>query len=96
MLILVITLIAFELFLNKSDNRQYIKISKFLGDLSYPVFLLHWPSSVLTLYLFSIEKNSLAHLLVAFTITLGLSLLSYFAVEQPIMTIRSKVRGYKV
>ena len=95
-LILIVAFVAFELFLNKGASPRYMAISKFLGDLSYPVFLLHWPSSVLTFHLFSIEKNTLMHLVIAFVITLLLSMVVYFAVERPIMTIRSKIRGYKV
>lgn len=93
--VLVITLVLFELLLNQSENKVYKKSAEFLGMLSYPVFLLHWPSSVLTLYLFSVEKNSFTHFFIAFLITIFLSLISYHIVERPIMAYRTKIRGFE-
>jgi peptidoglycan/LPS O-acetylase OafA/YrhL len=91
--ILLVTLVAFELLLNQSENERFNTISSFLGALSYPIFLLHWPSSVLTLHLFSIEKNTFIHLVLAFLITLILSVIAYLLVERPIMVFRKKIRN---
>ena len=90
--VLFIVIVAFERFLNERGGEVYTFVSNTLGGLSYPIFLLHWPSSVIAYHFFSIEKNSYQHCMTAASITIILSIVSYFLVDVPVMNLRKRIR----
>jgi peptidoglycan/LPS O-acetylase OafA/YrhL len=69
-------------------------LDRFLGDLSYPVYLNHYAATVLV---HSLIGNRGAYSLAAsFTLTLALSFLSISLVERRLKIHRNKVRGFVI
>lgn len=67
------------------------KIVVFLGKISYPMYLWHWPLFVFSRYFFPEGSNSIfANLYFLILLTGILSILTYFLVENPIRRRKSK------
>ncbi|KPB02533.1 hypothetical protein SU32_01915 [Ahrensia marina] len=67
-------------------------ILKLLGDLSYPLFLLHWPVGVFVSGLTGLEKNSAAFFIFAMPASLSASVLAVYFLERPLEAHREKIR----
>ena len=61
----------------------------FLGDLSFPVYILHWQVGLLTAYYFGLEKNSFILFLASLPLLIALSVLDRTYVSGPIARRRS-------
>jgi peptidoglycan/LPS O-acetylase OafA/YrhL len=75
------------------------KTDKFIGDLSYPMYLLHWQTGLLVSYVlfdkpfheFSIRGG--INLIVSITVVLVFSYLAVLMVDKPIQEIREKIKA---
>ncbi len=65
---------------------------RFFGDLSYPLFLIHWPIAVLTTAITGLEKNSGSFFVLATSASLITAGLIVIFLERPLERLRSKVR----
>jgi len=66
------------------------KIDKVAGDLSYPIYLIHWPIGLLMGYLTHISLGYKLYLVV-YPVTLAVSYLIIIFLEKYINNIRSKI-----
>jgi peptidoglycan/LPS O-acetylase OafA/YrhL len=71
---------------------SYKKIDTWLGDLSYPTYLLHWQSGLLMAYLFNLQKNSFSLLVMGGLLTLALAALEAKFVSNNLEKIRSATK----
>jgi peptidoglycan/LPS O-acetylase OafA/YrhL len=74
------------------------KIDKWLGDFSYPIYLIHYQVGIIVILLFStfgveIERPELTLLFVSVPLILILSWLITVTIERPLEIIRSKVKN---
>lgn len=78
----------------KIDRKKnsFIKIDAFLGNLSYPIFLCHWPVAVLLAGFFTTLKRGNALFLISFIPVNLVAFLIHYIVEFKIENIRSLVR----
>lgn len=70
-----------------------------LGELSYSLYLWHWPVLALLRYYTGVEVLSLPYSLLFFVLTLVLSLLSFYCIEEPLRVQRTRIYqilGYSV
>lgn len=70
-------------------TRRAGQIDKFAGDLSYPVYLLHWPVAVAVA---TVLGDGPWHPILAYLATLLCSIAVHWALEAPVETIRTRVR----
>lgn len=82
--------VAFALAVNRDDIRS--PLARFLGDLSYPMFLTHWPAAALVGGMFGIAKNSPEALATTFALTIAISSALVLLIERPIERLRAKYR----
>mgnify|MGYP001815684944 CR=1 FL=1 len=75
-----------------SDNQPQGWL-RFLGDMSYPLFLVHWPIAVAVTAITGLEKNSAAFLLVAGTVSVIAAAILVVTLENPIAKLRQRVRA---
>jgi peptidoglycan/LPS O-acetylase OafA/YrhL len=75
-----------------SDDRGQPLI-RFLGDLSYPLFLIHWPTAILVSYLTGMPKNGPLFLACSLTLSIALSSAIVMFVERPIELFRWRNRS---
>jgi len=74
-------------------NRYVVYTDRFLADLSYPMFLLHWPVAVLIAGIgLSGANPSLRLLAISIPVTIAASVVINRVVEEPIRAARSVVR----
>ncbi|MEO0717384.1 MAG: acyltransferase [Pseudomonadota bacterium] len=69
------------------------KSIRFLGDLSYPLFLIHWQCAVIVSLLFGLQSNTPELLITAFLLACLLSTLVVMLIDEPLKSIRAKNRG---
>ncbi len=79
------------------QSRRAARLSAFCGDLSYPIFLLHWPVLVLVTALFGGSggfgpERERVYSVLALPVVMGLSALVVLLVERPMATTRARVR----
>ena len=70
------------------------KADKFIGDLTYPLYLTHFPV-IVTMRQFG-EMGEVARIATVFVVTTVLTLAVYFLVDTPMARIRARVRGVQV
>ncbi len=66
--------------------------AQLLGDLSYPLFLVHWYCGFLAIYVFGFAVYSWPYLLTATLLAILLSLAIVFGVERPVGYFRQRIR----
>lgn len=81
--------------ISRTISSSWAKADRALGDLSYPIYLLHWPIAAwVALVFFGSEKRiDLLFFAVAYLATIGVSLLVNRFVEKPIGNIRKLFRN---
>jgi len=79
-------------------NPKLRRLDKAIGDLSYPLYLIHWPCALLISFIFDI--NSTGHITLYFLLTLLLSLiicyLCIYLIDKKIEILRDSIRAIKV
>lgn len=65
---------------------------KFVGDLSYPLFLIHWQMGALVAAITDLEKNSLLFFVLATSLSLLASVILVQFLERPLERYRAKIR----
>jgi peptidoglycan/LPS O-acetylase OafA/YrhL len=96
--------LSFQHFVSETDQEKPLEnvskmtsfhqsFSRLLGSLSYPMFLTHWYSSAIILFMFDIPKRTLAFFVCVFLLTLLISYILVFCVEKPIAKYRDYIRG---
>lgn len=63
---------------------------KFLGSLSYGIYLWHWPLLIFYYELFDVEKATLSHGILIILLSLALSYITTTLVEKPIIKVINK------
>jgi peptidoglycan/LPS O-acetylase OafA/YrhL len=94
--------ISFQFFISDSNPNKKMKedgtpsftakLSRILGSVSYPMFLTHWYASGVTYYLLGAPKNTAINLVGTLILTLLISFLIVFAIENPLLKIRQTIR----
>lgn len=74
-----------------SDDRSN-PVARYLGDLAYPLFLIHWPVAGYVSWIFDIQKNNMSMLLLGGTASLLMAVLLLHLVEKPVEHLRSRFR----
>jgi len=74
-----------------SDDRSN-PILRYLGDLAYPLFLIHWSVAGYVSWIFNIEKNNISMLLIGSTASIVIAVILLHLVEKPIEQFRGKFR----
>jgi peptidoglycan/LPS O-acetylase OafA/YrhL len=74
-----------------SDDRSN-PVIRFLGEVSYPLFLIHWPVAAIIAEYTGYSKNNPWMLLYASVVSLALSAVLVFFVERPIERLRGRFR----
>ena len=78
-----------EPFINKHILSS--KVFVFVGKISYPMYLWHWPLLVFSRYLYPEgSKSILSNLYFVIFVTIMLSVLTYHFIENPIRKIKTK------
>lgn len=78
-----------EPFINKHILSS--KVFVFVGKISYPMYLWHWPLLVFSRYFYPQGSTSIfSNLYLIIAITVMLSVLTYYFVENPIRKIKTK------
>ena len=67
-------------------------IEQFFADISYPVFLLHWPVTALVQYLFNIQQPGYLLFFSGLACTLAISSLIVLWVDIPLKNVRKRIR----
>ncbi len=69
-------------------NKQLAsKVPKFIGEISYSIYLWHWPIMALTRYFYSIENFSTVQIIMVVLLTIITSIISYYAIENKIRSV---------
>jgi len=92
-----LTLCALLIFCLTEVKPNYIRIDKSIGNLSYPIYLIHYQCGIIAfqlLYLFDLKynKGDFIFFTTSIIITLILAYIISTTVEQKIETIRNKIR----
>lgn len=84
-LIVGLTLVSF------SDDRGpwFVRL---MGDVSYPLFLIHWQVAALVAWLTGLSKNDGQMLLLALSLSIAISVAIVLGVERPIEALRRRFR----
>ena len=73
---------------------------RFLGRISYPLYLWHWPLIVFALALYPVAARSLTGRMAILTLTLAVSVVSYYVIERPFrrlsLDLPEPIRRYAV
>ena len=77
----------------KQVSARLRQCDEFLGNLSYPMFLAHWPITVLTIQMGWAEQKGGWLLLCALVPTLVFSILIHYLLEVPVEILRRKIRS---
>jgi len=79
-------------------NKRWFKYDKALGDLSYPIYLMHWTIAVIVMYIFSLfgielEKRTELFAIVSIPFMLIFGQLMVSLLHNPIELIRNKIKS---
>jgi len=79
-------------------NKRWLKYDKALGDLSYPIYLMHWTVAVIVMYIFSLlgielEKRTELFAIVSIPFMLIFGQLMVSLLHNPIELIRNKIKS---
>lgn len=95
-------LVSSVLVLQLASGREWKWMSKkldtFIGDLSYPIYLLHWPTGLLVSYtLFGkpirdASANGLMNLAISLLLIFSISIVLVKLVDRPMQNLRAKVK----
>lgn len=89
-----VIMFLFIIYLMSVQNRQLKPIDKTLGDLSYPMYLLHYQIAFIIFHVFTFTQAKSAELFaISFPIILLVSWLVVIGFESPISKLRHRVRG---
>jgi len=77
----------------KKVHARLRKADTFLGNLSYPVFLAHWPMAILMIQIGWAEHKGGWLLLVALLPILLFAIIIHYVVEVPVETLRRRIRN---
>jgi peptidoglycan/LPS O-acetylase OafA/YrhL len=75
------------------------KVDKWIGDFSYPIYLLHWQSGLLVSYVMfgesfhKVSFHSIRSLIVSIPFVFILSFISICAIDRPIERIRTRIKA---
>ena len=81
----------------KTENRRVKAIDKVLGDLSYPIYLMHWSIAVVVVYLFSyfgitLEKRTELFAVVSIPFMLIFGQILVTLVHNPVEFLRDRIK----
>ncbi len=76
-----------------SDDVPTNGLGKLAGDISYPLFIIHWPVAVMVSGITGLEKNSLGFLLLAGSCSLVCAAIVVWFVEHPVERLRKRFRA---
>lgn len=94
LVILFLGLAALPLLAKISPQGRARRIDRFLGDLSYTLYLAHWPALLLLLALW--PEGGWLRLLGFIALTLALVAASLLFIERPLQRLRQRLRGYAI
>jgi peptidoglycan/LPS O-acetylase OafA/YrhL len=96
------TVCVVSFYFNSSSILINKKLDKFLGDFSYPIYLLHWQCGVLASYLLfdiptrGFSSESMRSLGLALFITIALSYLFILLVDENVSKIRQRIKNKNI
>jgi len=86
-------LMTLSLINTKTDNKVIRKIDTFLGDLSYPVYLVHWTGSLAVFLLLGHSGSyNIAYFLLSLVVTFGVSILVNHLLDKRLQKKRSVIK----
>jgi len=71
-------------------NKTSSKFDRLLGDLSYPLYLVH---SIVVVFIYIYLSNNIISKLIAFCVSLFVAIVVYVAIERPLERFRLGLRG---
>ena len=77
------------------------KVDKWIGDFSYPIYLLHWQCGLLVSYLifgesfYEVSFHSVSSLIGSIVLVFILSFVSIWTIDKPIERIRATIKANK-
>ncbi|MBF0462032.1 MAG: acyltransferase [Magnetococcales bacterium] len=86
---ILVVLLVLTVFLSHYEGQYGQKWDRFLGELSYPLYLNHFVVGILARNLFS---RTITCFLIALVASFCLSVVLYYLVDRPLKQIRNKVR----
>lgn len=92
LVILIIGFVLLPLLAQISPQGAARRLDRFLGDLSYTLYLAHWPALLLLLALW--PEGGWLRFLGFIALTLVLSAASLCLIERPLQRLRQRLRGY--
>lgn len=78
----------------RSAGRLMPRIDRVLGQLSYPVYLLHWQAATIAWVLTGVSSRSATLFLLTLPLVLALATLVNHFVEVPVDAVRTRVKRY--
>jgi peptidoglycan/LPS O-acetylase OafA/YrhL len=79
-------------------NKRWVKYDKALGDLSYPIYLMHWTVAVIVMYIFqqlniTLEKRTELFAIVSIPFMLLFGRMMVMLLHKPVEKIRNKIKN---
>lgn len=99
--IIICSLLVYSIVIGREIVKINKKLDKFIGDFSYPIYLLHWQSGLLVSFLIFGESfheysaRGLISLVGSILFVIIISLVFMWGIDKPIQRIRSKVKANK-
>ena len=84
----------------QTNNQRWYKYDKILGDLSYPIYLMHWTVAVVVIYLFqlfdiTLEKRTELFAIVSIPFMLLFGQLMVMLLHKPVEKLRNHIKKDK-
>ena len=82
----------------QAANKYWVKYDKVLGDLSYPIYLMHWTVAIIVMYIFSLigielEKKTELFAIVSIPFMLIFGKLMVNILHNPVEKIRNSIKN---